>query len=191
MVPHFMRHLALPPSLPAQPGCSTRVSAGSRVNPTRRAGGFSILEVMLGATVMVLGIVTAITALQYGMRSVDTARNMTLAAQIMQSEIEILRLQNWSQISALPTSTAVDPSTMITTGTSTPLDVTLTAIAARFTCTREVSNVSGKNDLAGVPNMKLITLNVNWSGLDGRPHALRFQTRYAKNGLSDYFYVAH
>ena len=146
---------------------------------------------MLGATVMVLGIVTAITALQYGMRSVDTARNMTLAAQIMQSEVEILRLQNWSQISALPASTAVDPSTMITTGTATPLDAALTAIAARFTCTREVSNVSGKNDLAGQPNMKLITLTVNWSGLDGRSRSLKFQTRYAKNGLSDYFYVAH
>ncbi len=146
---------------------------------------------MLGATIMVLGIVTAITALQYGMRSVDTARNMTLAAQIMQSEVEILRLQNWTQISALPASTSVDPSTMITTGTATTLDATLTAIAARFTCTRQVSNVSGKTDLAGLPNMKLITLTVGWIGLDGRTHSLAFQTRYAKNGLSDYFYVAH
>jgi Na+-transporting NADH:ubiquinone oxidoreductase subunit NqrC len=138
---------------------------------------------MLGATIMVLGIVTSITALQYGMRSVDTARNMTLAAQIMQSEVEILRLQNWSQISALPASTTVDPSTMITTGTSTPLDATLTNIAARFTCVREVSDFK--------TNMKLITLTVSWTALDGRPRALKFQTRYAKNGLSDYFYVAH
>lgn len=155
------------------------------------ARGFSILEVMLGATIMVLGIVTSITALQYGMRSVDTARNMTLAAQIMQSEVEILRLQNWSQISALPASANVDPSTMITTGTATPLDALLTNIAARFTCTREVSNVSGKTDPAGLPNMKQIALTVRWTGLDGRPHSLRFETRYAKNGLSDYFYVAH
>lgn len=178
-----MRHLA-PPLGPTVPRLfRRRTAAGSP--------GFSILEVMLGATIMVLGIVTSITALQYGMRSVDTARNMTLAAQIMQSEVEILRLQNWSQISALPASANVDPSTMITTGTATPLDATLTAIAARFTCTREVSNVTGKTDLSGAPNMKLITLTVAWTALDGRPHALKFQTRYAKNGLSDYFYVAH
>lgn len=186
-----MRHLAPSTLPPAPPACRSGILTGSRQNPSPQTRGFSILEVMLGATVMVLGIVTAITALQYGMRSVDTARNMTLAAQIMQSEVEILRLQNWTQISALPASANVDPSTMITTGSSTPLDATLTAIAARFTCTREVSNVSGKNDLAGQPNMKLITLTVNWSGLDGRPHALKFQTRYAKNGLSDYLYVAH
>lgn len=178
-----MRHHALSPAPAAPRPRRAQAAAGSR--------GFSILEVMLGATIMVLGIVTSITALQYGMRSVDTARNMTLAAQIMQSEVEILRLQNWSQIAALPASATVDPSTMITTGSSTPLDATLTAIAARFTCIREVSNVSGKTDLSGQPNMKLITLIVSWTALDGRPHALRFQTRYAKNGLSDYFYVAH
>lgn len=162
--------------------------------PARRRcprAGFTILEVMLAAVVMLLGIATSVTALQYGLRSVDTARCMTLAGQIMQSEMEILRLQNWSQISALPASAVVDPSTMITTGTATALDATLTTIASRFTCTRAVSNVTGKTDPLGQPNMKLITLTVSWKGIDGRDHNLKFQTRYAKNGLSDYFYVAH
>ena len=63
---------------------------------------------MMAAIVMALGITTCITTLQYGMRAIDTARNMTLAAQIMQSQMEILRLQNWSQISALPASATVD-----------------------------------------------------------------------------------
>lgn len=142
--------------------------------------------------VLALGIATSLTALQYGMRQVDTARNMTLAGQIMQSSMEILRLQNWSQISALQTAQAsattpstVDPAATITSGSSTTLDATLTTIANRFTCTRLIENVSGKTD------MKRITLNVTWNGIDGRAHALTFQTRYAKNGLSDYFYVAH
>lgn len=142
--------------------------------------------------VLALGIATSLTALQYGMRQVDTARNMTLAGQILQSSMEILRLQNWSQISALQTAQAsattpstVDPAATITSGSSTTLDATLTTIANRFTCTRLIENVSGKTD------MKRITLNVTWNGIDGRAHALTFQTRYAKNGLSDYFYVAH
>lgn len=146
----------------------------------------------MAAFVLALGIITCLTALQFGMRQVDTARNMTLAGQIMQSEMEILRLQNWAQIVALqtaqssPTTPAVvDPATSITSGSSTPLDATLTTIANRFSCTRLVEDVSGKTD------MKQITLNVSWNGVDGRPHTLRFQLRYAKNGLSDYFYVAH
>lgn len=162
----------------------------------RRAGrhsrGFTIVEVALAGFILALGIVTSITALQYGMRQVDTARNMTLAGQIMQSEMEILRLQNWTQIVALQaaqasatTPTTLDPATTITSGTSTTLDARLTAIANRFTCTRLVETVSGQAD------MKRITLRVEWSGVDGRTHNVAFQTRYAKNGLSDYFYVAH
>lgn len=142
--------------------------------------------------VLALGIVTSITALQFGLRQVDTARNMTLAGQIMQSEMEILRLQNWTQIVALQTAQAspttpstIDPATTITSGTATTLDAMLTTIANRFTCTRLVEDVSGKTD------MKQVTLRVAWTGIDGRTHDLNFQTRYAKNGLSDYFYVAH
>ncbi len=172
-------------------------SRPAAIDQSRRRGlrsqrGFTILEVALSTFVLALGIVTSITALQYGMRQVDTARNMTLAGQIMQSEMEILRLQNWAQIVALQTAQAsattpltIDPATTITSGTSTSLDARLTAIANRFTCTRLVETVSGQAD------MKRVTLRVTWSGVDGRAHEVNFQTRYAKNGLSDYFYVAH
>jgi hypothetical protein len=166
-------------SASAQPGNAAR-------RPFRsKRSGFTILEVTMAACVLALCITTSITTMQHGMRMVDTARNMTLAGQIMQSEIEILRLQNWAQISALGASTVVDPSTTITSGTGTALDATLTTIANRFTCTRTVANITGQAD------MKRITLNVAWNGVDGRAHALTFETRYAKNGLSDYLYVAH
>jgi type II secretory pathway pseudopilin PulG len=167
----------------------------SRARPrvlSQRRRGFTIVEVMMAAAVMVFGIASSLITLQFGMRSVDTARNMTLASQIMQSEVEILRLQNWAQIVALQTAqttsttpTLINPATTISTGTSTSLDATLTAIAARFTCTRLISDISGR------ANIKQITLNVSWTGVDGRPHQLSFETRYAKNGLSDYFYVSH
>ncbi len=177
-----MRHLSPRPASPGQ----------NRDRTLRTQRGFTILEVALSTFVLALGIVTSITALQYGMRQVDTARNMTLAGQIMQSEMEILRLQNWAQIVVLQnaqasatTPTVIDPATTITSGTSTTLDARLTAIANRFTCTRLVETISTQAD------MKRITLNVSWSGVDGRAHSVNFQTRYAKNGLSDYFYVAH
>lgn len=134
---------------------------------------------------MLFGIATSLTTLQFGVRSVDTARSMTLASQIMQSEMEILRLQNWAQITALDGRAVVDPATTISTGSGTALDTTLTAIANRFTCVRTVEAISGRSDI------RLITLSVSWSGVDGRTHELTYQTRYAKNGLSDYFYVAH
>jgi Tfp pilus assembly protein PilV len=174
------------PRLPALAGTIRRqpLNRGNR--------GFTIAEVMIASFVMVLGISSALLTLRSGLQAVDTARNTTLAAQIMQSEIEVLRLQNWSRVvllqddQASPTTPkAVDPSASITTGTSTTLDATLTTIATRFACTRLITDISGRS------NIKKILLTVTWTGVDGRPHELRYETRYAKNGLSDYFYTSH
>ena len=140
---------------------------------------------MLASCVMIMAIVTSLTTLQFGMRSVDTARSMTLASQIMQSEMEIIRLQNWAQITALDGTHEVSASTTITTGSGTTLDATLTNIASGFRCYRTVEAISGRADI------RRIALQITWLGVDGRSHQLSYETRYAKNGLSDYFYVAH
>jgi hypothetical protein len=143
------------------------------------------MEVMLASVVMLFGIATSLTTLQFGLRAVDTARNMTLASQIMQSEMEILRPQIWNQIIALDGRATIDPTTSISVADGSALDTVLNQIANRFTCLRTVEPITGRD------NIRLITLRVSWVGVDGRSHQLRFQTRYAKNGLSDYFYVAH
>lgn len=139
---------------------------------------------MMAATVMLLAIVTSLTTLQFGMRSVDTARSMTLASQIMQSEMEILRLQNWAQIIALDGTNEINASNSITTGSATTLDATLTNIASAFRCYRTVESISGR------ANIRRIALRITWRGVDGRPHQLSYESRYARNGLSDYFYVS-
>ena len=145
--------------------------------------GFTVFEVLLAASVLILVISTSLAVLQSGMRAVDTARNTTLASQICQSAIEVLRLQNWAQISALPSSAPVDVQTVISSGTGTTLDTTLTSFTSLFTCTRTVSDPKA--------NMRVITITVSWNGNDGRPHSVSTQARYAKNGLNDYIYVSH
>ena len=148
-----------------------------------RARAFTILEVAIAATILALVIATSLTVLQTGMRAVDTARNMTLAGQISQSVIEVLRLQNWSQISALPAFATVNIPNAISSGSATSLDNTLNKITNRFTCTRTVSDPKA--------NMRLITVTVSWRGNDGRSHSVSSQARYAKKGLNDYIYISH
>src|SRR5690606_18120706 len=92
-----MRHTRFQNSLP-----SLRHSAGSDVaEPASgrrpRERGFTIVEVMLATFVMSFGIATSIIALQTGFKAIDVARDQTLASQIMQSEIERLRLWPWSK----------------------------------------------------------------------------------------------
>jgi len=131
----------------------------------------------------VMVIAPSLTVLQSGMRAVDTARNMTLAGQIGQSELEVLRLQNWPQILALPAHATVNISEAISSGKTTVLDATLNLMTSRFTCTRTVFDLK--------TNMRLITVMVAWNGNDGRPHAVVTQSRYARNGLNDYIYISH
>lgn len=160
-----------------------------------RQAAFTLVEVAVAAGVMALAITTSITTLQHGLTAVDTARNMTLAAQIMQSQVEVLRMQNWSQICALQAGTnpyIVQGGTTITDGVSTTptaLDAKLNTIANRFSSTREISDIVEAGTTR--PSIKLITLTVTWTGVDQRVHSLNYQTRYAKNGLSDYLYIAH
>lgn len=146
--------------------------AGGLAAPKRLGvGGFTLVEVMVASTVLVFGIVTAVTTSQRGLQALDTARNLTAASQIMQSEMERIRLLSWSQLDALQQA----GDTRVAAATAAGL--------ARFTCTREITDLR--------TDMKQITLTAAWRGYDGREHTARVITRYGKSGLNDYFYTTH
>lgn len=128
---------------------------------------------MIAAIVLALGITTAITTLQTGLQAMDTARNCTAAAQLMQNEMERLRLKSWVQIQEV-----VDSG-----DTTVAVPAGLVSGGAPFTCTREIQDLKA--------DMKQITLVSSWRGYDGRTHSARLVTRYGKTGLYDYFYTAH
>ena len=138
-----------------------------------RRGGFTLAEVAMASLVTAFGIATAITALQMGFRSLDTARGTTLASQILQSEIERVRLMSWTAISALPEMATVDLSTMFTTNST---------LSSNYTVTEKVADV-----IAG--EIRQITVVAVWTGYDGRSHQLSMTTYYTKNGLYDYYYT--
>ena len=102
-------------------------------------------------------------------RIMEDARMGTLASQVLQSEIETLRLKNWSEVSALEESAefAVD----------TTLD---SASFHRFTCTRTVRPV--------FTEMRLITVSVDWQSTSGQAKRRSFYSLVGKGGLNDYFY---
>jgi Tfp pilus assembly protein PilV len=142
-----------------------------RASAFRRLAGFTLAEVMVASTVLIFGIVTAVTTSQRGLQALDTARNLTAASQAMQSEMERIRLLSWTQLQALQQSGSTEVSTEGASG------------AARLTCTRAITDI--KTD------MKQITLTAVWRGYDGREHTARLITRYGKSGLNDYFYTTH
>jgi Tfp pilus assembly protein PilV len=148
--------------------------------------GFTVLEVSMGAMVMFLAVSTSILVLQRGYQSLDDARNTTLATQVLQSLMEDLRLNNWTQINALQSAANNGVSGNVTIDSSfTGYSTTAANMLSDFVCTRTVADVSGQS------NMKLLTLAVTWVGYNGTSHSLSFSSYYGKSGLYDYFYTTH
>src|SRR5688500_2197242 len=70
---------------------------------TQVRAGFSLLEVALATFVLGFAITTSITVLRNALGALDSARNLTIATQIMQTEIEKMRLQDWAIVNAYGT----------------------------------------------------------------------------------------
>ena len=170
---------ALPASRASGPGLSG-------LRQRRRDAGFTIIEVAMASFVMAMGIATSIIAMQAGFKQVEVARGTTLASQIIQSEMERLRMMPWNNTSTtavdsiceLPATETVDLSTMYSSST---------ALASRFTVTRTVTSDSTRPD-----DVRNIDISVAWTTYDGIQHTRSFRSIYVKNGLYDYFYtLAH
>lgn len=121
---------------------------------------------------MALGIATSITVLQRGFAMLDSARNLTTAGQILVSQMEQLRMNDWTTVSAYPTAeTAVSIDTVFTSSSS---------VGSRFTLTRSVTVLSA--------DLLQITYNISWRTFDGRTVARSMTTYYARYGIHDFYY---
>jgi Tfp pilus assembly protein PilV len=154
----------------------------ARTGPIRsrraRESGMTIVEVIMASFVMAMALTTAITVMQSGFTSLDVARGNTLASQILQSEIERVRLMSWSNVTDTTTMMGkheVDLKTVFTTNDR---------LADKFTLVRTVADDSTRPGEAVD-----IYLQVTWTSFDGRSHQRSFQTKYVKNGLYDYYYT--
>ncbi|MFH1497593.1 MAG: hypothetical protein ABII82_07180 [Verrucomicrobiota bacterium] len=149
-------------------------ASASRARPCAACDGLTLIEVMLSAGLLAFGLIAAIVCIQISTRDLDVARTATAVAQVMQNELERLRMEDWDGISALPAQEVID------------LGVTFAAdsvLGGRVVVTREVA------DVADFADMKEIVIRANWtSAVDGRPYERTYRMRYTKNGLHDYYY---
>ena len=143
-----------------------------RLRSSRRA--FTIVEVALASAIMAMGIATSITVMQRGFAMIDTARSITTAGQIMVSQMEQIRMLDWTVVSAYPPGPTTLTLDSVFSGSS--------SVGSRFTMTRTVSTPTSNS------NMRQITLTVSWTAYDGRTLSRTMTTYYARYGIHDYIY---
>jgi prepilin-type N-terminal cleavage/methylation domain-containing protein len=144
--------------------------------------GFTLIEVLAACLVLSLAFISTMSCLSTAFQMLDTARNITLASQIAESQIEDFRLKSWAQLStyATGTSVAINVGTAMA-GSFSSADAA--AISGRFSATRTITDV--RTDL------KRIVIAINWNDSNGRPHTRSYETLLGHNGLSDFFVVYH
>jgi Tfp pilus assembly protein PilV len=150
----------------------------SRPGRIRARDGFTILEVMLAAAVMVSAIATSLAVMQRGFASLDTARNITIAGQIMQCEVEKMRMKPWGATVSAYSTSGPTTETIDSSFTSNP------AVGTRFSLQRDVVVVPTTTGVG----MRQVTFTVTWKTYDGRSLSRSYTTYYGENGLYDYYY---
>jgi Tfp pilus assembly protein PilV len=138
----------------------------------KKIAGFTIIEVAMAAGVMALAIGSSLIVLARGFNQLDTARCLSYASQIMQSELEKMRLTQWSTVNAY----AKDTEVAVTIPTTF---FTAQNIASRMTMTR--------NAHLEHTGMIKVTLTLTWTTNDRRTLVRKYITYYGENGLYDYF----
>jgi Tfp pilus assembly protein PilV len=148
-----------------------------------RVRGFTILEVAIATAIMTLALGTALITLARGFDSMDTARCLSYSSQIMQSELEKMRLTSWGNGTTAGTGT-----TGVTAYQTTPTNIGIDPnwanvgdVSSRMTMTRVASDVH--------TGMIQVTFTISWTTHDGHPMSRSYTTYYGKNGLYDYFSI--
>jgi Tfp pilus assembly protein PilV len=156
---------------------------GAAPRRLRAKSGFTILEVAMAATVMALGISSAILVMQRGFASLDTARCLGYASQIMQSEMEKTRLTPWGNGASAGTgSTGI--TSFPTAPTSIAIDTTFfngNDLGSRMTLTRAATDVH--------TGMIQITFTITWQSYDRRTLSRTYTTYYGQKGLYDFISI--
>jgi hypothetical protein len=127
---------------------------------------------MFAAAMVAFALTTTITAMQRVFAMLASAHNLTIAGQVINCELEKIRLQGWDVVSAYPASATL---------TLDPKFTQNRRIGDRFTLTREVQRVDGNADLLQ------LTYTISWRSY-GRTLTRSFITHYAHYGTYDWLY---
>lgn len=159
-------------------------------------GGFSIIEVLMACTILLVGFVGLIQAVTIGSESMDTARKEQIAVQLAAAEIEKLRGSSWATVTSLPASGSITISlTGVVSGDTTLFAITnhtadtadddaeLSRLARGFTCSfsRAILRPSGASGTTAT--FIKVSYTVSWTTNTGRTQRHQVDAFLAKGGL--------
>lgn len=160
------------------------------------SAGFTLVEVMMGVTILVVGFIGLIQAVTIGSESLDTSRKQQIATQIMDGEIERLRSGSWIAIAALPATGTISINSAGTisgdetlfalsnyTSINTDDNVLLTPLAKGFTCSYTRTYLRPASATSSTVTFIKFVYKVSWKSNTGRAYSRSTETCLGMNGL--------
>ena len=149
--------------------------------PRKKGWGFTLIEVALGATILAVGFAGMVEALALGSEMLDTAREQTIAAQVMQGEVEYWRLQPWTTTigsSGLKTHSADYLANYPEFASTSLVALASSQAGSQFKFARTVAYVSGRSN-----QILQVTMTVTWTSITGKSHSRSCNAYVGRYGL--------
>jgi prepilin-type N-terminal cleavage/methylation domain-containing protein len=159
-------------------------------------GGFNLVEVMMAIAVLVVGFIAVMQALTIGSESLDTARKLQVANQIIAAEIEKLRGGDWSTIADFPAAGTItisrsglisgDPALFALSNHTADLaddDTELCTLSRGFTCSFTRTYLRPAAASSATATFVKIVYTITWTSNTGRVHSHSTGAYLGKNGL--------
>lgn len=154
---------AIPPAAAARPAASR--------------SGFTLVEATVAAAIVIAFFAGVFACLTQSFRFIESARDLNRVAQILQSEMEDLRMRSWAELETMYQAN-VDRDLPFT-----PRSEFTSQYGIRYTCTRTMSLRSDRND-----SQIEVVLASEWTDRAGAKHRKYYVSYFTKNGLNDYYY---
>ena len=138
----------------------------------RKRGGFTAVEVIIGASLMATLIAGMIHLIDQGNYLIELARDNTRVTQLIQSEVEDLRTLNWIDLEQMEAFEQVEVEGQFAQN-----------FAHEYYCYRYITD-SHDNPT----DKKWVWVYVGWTDSNNRTHWVYYFTQFSKDGLNDYYY---
>ena len=159
--------------------CQAREMGDSPRN-ARSTSGFTLVEMMVALVFIGVVLVSAFATVNQGYHALETARDYTRVAQVLQSQMEDVRMFSWDELEQIHLTTSGD-------WVQVTLDEEFIELFGdRYRVWRAVDNRwEGGVELT---DQKEIRVSAWWQDSQGNAHNKIITTWFTKGGLHDYFY---
>ena len=133
-------------------------------SPNRRAAGFTLVEVVVSATVMLLVVTGMLTAISSGMQMLRTSQQTSVASNLITHEINELRMLPWTTVRNLSGSNNL-------------------SLPSRFAVVADGMSIR-RTVVAEATDLRRIAFTISWTNHLGSAVSRSEEVLIAKNGLN-------